>query len=191
MTYEIECFNGTRKRTHAGDVFWYKVKGHDMYFYGKLIVKDVDDTDNFFINKSDLIYLYKVCTNKPCMDIVLNPEDVFTVINSEHRGWYHGMFHTIRNEMVIEEEIKLDYGYLFLDETKFPSKADVGEFINTCLIEKSAINERFIATPFCDCYGNRIDHVPKINAGVWTFKPYDYCDNILNRLMASGEVIML
>lgn len=156
--YHIEFLEKSRKKIRNGDVFVVKIKDHDLYFYGKVI-----DAKAKLGNFADaiFIYLYQTPTTEINIPENMDENDVMMIFLISNDGWRDGVFKTICNITVREEELNIDYGF---------ESPNAGAIITKEEIEKYSYNHdilylddgRVLAVAYVDAYNNIRDHIPKI-----------------------------
>lgn len=156
--YYTEEIEKSRKKIRNGDVFVVKIKGHDLYFYGKVIDTEADFEG---VAKPILIYLYKTPTTEITVPDDLDINDVMTILFNNTEGWRVGHFKNVCNIPVKEEELNLDYGFESVTYGGWVTKEDIPEY------EKNHVFDylddgRIIASAFVDAHKNKRDHIPKI-----------------------------
>lgn len=163
--YQSEFFEKSRKRSKEGDVFVIRLEECGLYFYGKVIKKKVHNKYALY-NNTDLIFLYKTPTKEIVVPDEMDCNDVFKpILMSPNSGWLLGLFKTICNLPVTENDLNVDYGFEDkLMGTKI-SLDEIEEYKKTNTIFKYTKGENgceIFAIPFVNEHGDIIDHIPNI-----------------------------
>ena len=164
--YESEFFEKTRRRSKEGDVFVIKLKECGLYFYGKVIKKKVEHHNGFFGNHTDLMFLYKTPTKEIVIPEKMDSNDVFkAILMLRHSGWGLGLFKTICNLPVTEEDLSVDYGFENILSGKEISADEIEEHEKNGLVFEYTNDDgkhKIWAYNFVDEYGEVINHIPDI-----------------------------
>lgn len=164
--YESEFFEKSRKRSKEGDVFVIRLEECGLYFYGKVIKKKVHNKYVLY-NNTDLIFLYKTPTKEIVVPDEMDCNDVFKpILMSPNSGWLLGLFKTICNLPVTENDLSVDYGFKdTLSGTRI-QPSEIKEYEKSCIVfeyTNEGNGEHIIhASPFVDEHGDIIDHIPNI-----------------------------
>ncbi len=109
---QLEIIKRKRKEINEGDVFILSPE-KGIYFYGKVLKAKINNKYNSFIRGEYLVFIFKCKTKNISIEdfkpdyneLLIQP----AIVGKEY--WTQGLFYTIGNIPLTEEEKNLDYGF--------------------------------------------------------------------------------
>ena len=111
--YQLKVIIRKRPKLNAGDVFLLSPV-ENVYFYGKVLKVDIKTSNkDSFIEGKNTVFIHKCKTNKLTLedyspnynDLLIEP----AIVDISY--WNRGLFYTVGNVPLTEEEESLDYGF--------------------------------------------------------------------------------
>lgn len=119
--YQLRISKKQTEKIKKGDVFLLSPR-ENVYFYGKVLDTDIKHKKkDIFIEGKNLVFIFKFNTPKINLDNYQPNYDELLISPAivDKSYWKQGLFYTIGNEKITEEEKHLDYGFYSIVHGKF------------------------------------------------------------------------